>query len=130
MGWLSESNRMVSVDNEVRCIDIVTFEHHLEDLWLMHCSLLHKLNDLVLLCNGMVHVMVKLGLNFVLELSCFRQEVLVLSWDSKVLSVLSEEVELADMCPGIVPVTHWVHGPDPNILSTSEQIHLMNFLIE
>jgi len=130
VGWLMESNRVVSVDYEVGGIDIVAFKHHLEDLWLMHGTLLHELNNLILLSNCVIDVVVELGLHLVFELSSLCQEVLVLCWDGKVFSILSEKVELTDMSPRVVSVSHWVHGPDPDVLSTSEEIHFMNFLIK
>ena len=120
VGWLMESNRVVSVDNEVRGIDIVAFKDHFEDLWLMHGTLLHELNNLILLSNCVIDVVVKLSLHLVFQLSGLCQEVLILCWDGKVFSIFSEKVELTDMGPGVVSVSHWVHGPDPHVLSSSE----------
>ena len=130
MCWLECSHRVVSVDHKVRSIDIVTLKNHLEDFRLVHSTFLHKLNHLVLHSDLVIDVVVQLGLHLILELTSFRQEIFIFWRHGEVLTVLGDEIEFADMGPGVESVTHWVHGPDSNILSTSEKVHLMDLLVQ
>lgn len=130
VSWLVEPDRVVGVDGEVTGVDVVALENHLEYFRLVHSSLLHEVYHLVLLGNSLFHVVVKLHLHFILKLTCLRQEVLVLRWERKVFSILSQQVELADVRPRIESVAHWVHRPDSHILAASEQKHFVDFSIE
>ena len=96
---LVKSDVVFGVDNEVRSINVVALEDHIEDLWLMHSALLHKVYDLVLNHNSVVNVIIKLNLHLILQLSGLVQELLVLNWLSEIFVIFSEKVELADMCP-------------------------------
>ena len=58
MSWLEGSDGVVSVDHEVRSIDIVTFKNHFEDLRLVYSTFLHKLNHLVLHGDLVINVVV------------------------------------------------------------------------
>ena len=56
--WLEGPYGVVRVDNEVRGIDIVTFQHHFEHLGLMHGTFFHELNHLVLHGDLVINVVV------------------------------------------------------------------------
>jgi len=64
----------------------------------MYSTLLHEIDDFILYSNCMINVIVQLNLNFVLELSIFLKELLVIDL-SKVLVVFSEQMHLTDVCP-------------------------------
>lgn len=130
MSGLTVSDRVISVDNEVRGIDIVTFAYHLKDLWLMNCSLFHKLNNFILMSDGMIDIMVQLNLNFVFELTSLVHEVLIL-WDCcEVFTILGQKIELGDVSPRVEFVSHGVHGPNTHILATSKKVHLVDLPIK
>lgn len=130
MGWLTETHRVISVDCEVTCINVVALEDHFEDLWLVDCAFLHETDDLVLLGDGLLDVVVQLHLDFVLDLAGLVEEVFVFWWVREVLSILSQQVELADVGPRVVPVAHWVHRPNPHVLTTSQQVHPVDFPVK
>ena len=109
-----------SVDNEVTCVNVVAFDHHLKDLWLVHNALLHEVHNLVLHQLLMVHIVVQLHLQLILKLTILLQEVFFFHWVCELLVVFSQQVHLAVVCPGVVPVAHWVHCPNSDILATSE----------
>jgi len=96
----------------------------------MHGTLLHELNNLVLHGDLMIDVVVKLCLHFVFKLSSLGQEIFILCWLREVFTVLGNKIEFADMGPRVEFITHWVHRPNSNVLSSSEQVHLMNFLVQ
>lgn len=121
---------MVSVDGEVRCVNIVTFQDHLEDFRIVDSSFFHEVDDFILLSDRMVHIMIDLDLNLILELTSLVEEFLLLWWMCEILIVLRQKVELADMCPRVESITHWVHCPDSNVFTTPKQIHLVYFLIK
>lgn len=81
---------MFGVNGEVRCVDVVAFEHHFEDLWLMDLSFLHEHDDLVLLGDGLFNIVIKLDLNFVFNLSLFSEEIFILWWESEVFAIFSQ----------------------------------------
>lgn len=66
---LVESDIVLSVDNEVGGVNVVTLHDHLEDLWLMDGTLLHKVDNLILNHNCMINVVIELNLNFVFQLT-------------------------------------------------------------
>ena len=118
MGWLAETDRVVGVDREIAGIDVVTLEYHFKNFWLMNSALLHETYYFVLLGYGLLYIDIKLNLDFILNLPGLSEEVLIFGGPSKVLTVLSKEVELANVCPGVESVSHWVHDPNANILAT------------
>ena len=99
MRWLVETDRVVGVDREITRVNVVAFEHHFKNFWLVHCALLHKTYHFVLLRDGLLHVVIELNLDFVLNLTRLGEEVLVLWWEGEVLAILSQQVELADVRP-------------------------------
>ena len=129
VSWFECPDRVISVDNEIGSIDIVTFQYHFENFGLMNSSFFHEFNNFILLGDGMVYVVVKLNLHLVFELTGLGQEIFIFWRISEILTVFGDKVEFADMGPRVVSVTHWVHGPNSNVLSTSKQVHLMNFLV-
>ena len=58
MRWLIEPYWVISVDDKVWSVDIVAFENHFKNFWLMHGTLFHELDDLVLLGHGVVYIMI------------------------------------------------------------------------
>ena len=66
---LIESDVIFGVDGEVRSVNIVALEDHIENFGLVHSALLHKVDDLVLDHNSVVNVVVKLNLHFVFQLA-------------------------------------------------------------
>ena len=95
----------------------------------MDSALLHEVDYLVLVGDSMIDEVVELNLHLVLQLTSFVQEVLIL-WHGEVLASFSQEIELSDMSPGVVPVAHRVHSPDSHVLTTSEQVHLVDLSVE
>lgn len=88
MSGLAMPDGVISVDNEVRGIDVVAFCNHLEHLGLVNCTFFHKLDDFVLMGDSVINVVVQLDLDFVFELTGLVHEILVL-WDwCKVLTIL------------------------------------------
>jgi hypothetical protein len=51
MVGFTESHVISSVDCEVSCIDVVSFESGLEQFWVVHCSVLFEKQLLVLSFN-------------------------------------------------------------------------------
>lgn len=127
---LIESYTVVSVDCEVGGVNIVALHNPFEDLRLMHSALLHEVDCLILHYDCVIDVVIELHLQFVLELPGLVEELLVLNWLRKVLVVLSEEVELADVRPGIEAVAHGVLCPNSHILSTSQEEELVDLLLK
>ena len=120
MGWLGKSDGVICIYDEVRGVDVVAFQDHLEHFWLMNGTFFHEVDDLILDDNSMVDIVIKLYLNFILELTSFVEELLVVYWISKVLAVFSDQVEFTNVGPTVESVSHWVHGPDSYVLSSSE----------
>lgn len=121
---------MLSVDLEVARINVVTLHSHLEDLRLVNGTFLHKVDNLVLHCNSLVHVVLHLHLQFILQLTVFLQELLIINWVSKIFVVLSEEVKFTVVDPGVVAVAHRVHGPDAAVFTSTEKQNTMNLLVK
>ena len=118
------------VDDEVGGVNVVALHDHLENFRLVHRALLHELDHLVLHCDCMVNVVVKLDLELVLELSVFLEEVFIVDGIGEVLVILSQQVHLAVVGPGVEPVTHWVLSPYADILASSKEQKSMDFLVE
>lgn len=121
---------MVGVDCEVRCVDVVALQHHLENLRLVHCAFLHKVDDLVLVVDRVIDIVVQLSHHLVLQLAGLGHEVLVFRHEGKVFTIFGQQIELGDMCPREVEIAHGVHRPDADVLTTSQQVHLVDFTIE
>lgn len=128
--WLLEAHVVRSVDGEVGAVDVVTLHNHLENFWLMHNSLLHEVNDFVLDCDGVVHIMVKLHLQFVLKLSILLQELFVVNWFSEVLIIFGEQVHFTVCDPRVELVSHWVLSPYAAVLASLQQKESVDFLIK
>ena len=114
-----EATNFSCVNHEVARVNIVSLHYHLKDLRLMDGALFHKLDALVLNCDRMVHIVVKLNLNLVLQLSVLLHEIWILVRVGEVMTVLSEESDLAIVCPGVESVSHGVLRPNAHIFSTS-----------
>ena len=114
------SHRVVSVNNEVRCINIVSFKNHFKHLWLMNSTLLHELDNFVLMCDGLINVVINLNLGLVLQLTALCEELFILWWVSEVLAIFGKEVEFADVSPGVPFISHWIHGPNSDVLTSSK----------
>lgn len=117
--WFIESNRVVSVDNEIASIDVVTLEYHFEYLRLMHSAFLHEIYDFILHHDSVINIVIELDLHFVLELTSLIEELLVFHWLCKVLVVLSEKIELANVGPRIETIAEGVLCPDANVLAAA-----------
>ena len=120
---------MRSVDRKVTRVDVVALNDHLKYFGLVHRTLLHKVNDLVLDCDGVVHVVVELHLDLVLELTILFKELLIIDWVREVLVILGEQTHLTIVDPGVVFITHWVLGPHTAVLATSQQVQLVQLLV-
>jgi hypothetical protein len=77
-----------SVDRKVGSVDVVALNHHLKYFGLMNSAFLHKVNDLVLDCHGVIHVVVELHLDLVLELPILFEELLIIDRVRKVFVIL------------------------------------------
>ena len=97
--WFVETHGLGSVDDEVRCVNVVTLHDHLENLGLVHCTLFHEVNDLILYCDCVINIVVQLDLQLILQLSILLQEVLIINGISKVLIILRQQVHLAIVGP-------------------------------
>ena len=60
------TDSVVGVDSEVTCVNVVTLEYLLEHFRLVHRTFLHKVDNLILLDDGVLGVVVKLNLDLVL----------------------------------------------------------------
>ena len=81
---------MVGVHREVSRVNVVALEHHLQNLRLMDGTFLHKVQNLILLSDGVVHVVIKLELHLVLELPVLLERLLVLGGIGEILVVLGQ----------------------------------------
>ena len=127
---LVESDVVLGVDDESRGVDVVPLEHHLENFGLIYSPLLHKVYDLVLHHDRVVNIVVQLYLHLVFQLARLVQELLVLNWVGEIFVVLGEEVELADVRPGVEPVAEGVLGPYTDVLAAAEEEELVDLLLE
>ena len=120
----------MSVDGKVARVNIVALHNHLEYFGLMNSTLFHEVDDLILDCDGVVNVVVKLHLKLVLKLSVFLEEVFVIDGISKVFIIFSEEIHLAVVGPRVEAVSHWVLCPNTHVLAATEKEKSMDFLVE
>jgi hypothetical protein len=119
-----------SVDFKVTRVDIVTLHNHLEHFRLMHGTLLHKVDYLVLDSDGMVDVVIELNLELVLQLPILLQKLLFVYGVGEVFIVFGEETGFTDMGPVVELVSHGILGPDTQVLATPEQEELVDLLVE
>jgi hypothetical protein len=119
-----------SIDGEVASVDVVALHHHFENFGLVDCALLHEVDDFVLYGHSVVHIVVQLHLELVLELTCLLQELLIVDWISEILVIFSEETHLAIVGPRVEFITHGVLCPNAAVLATSKQVQFVNLLIE
>lgn len=127
---LIESDVVLGVDNEIASIYIVPFHHHVKHFGVVDSSLFHEIDSFILNHDSMVNVVIELDLEFVLELTLLGEEVFFFNWVSEVLVVFGQEVELADVGPGVESIPKRVLSPDPNILATPEEEELMDLLFK
>lgn len=127
---LVESDTMICVYAEVTCIDVVSFHNHLEDLRLIYCALLHEVYDLVLNNNCMIHVVIKLNLQLVLQLADLIKELLLFHWLREIFIVFGQEVHFTDVSPRVESITHWVASIYSHVLATSEKVQFVNLPLE
>ena len=127
---LIEPDIMFCVDYEVTRINVVPFENHLKDFRLVHSSLLHEIDNLILHNNCVIHVVVQLNLNFVLKLPLLCQKVLFIYWFCEVLVVFCEQVELTNMAPRVEPIAQWILGEESHVLAASKNENLMDFALK
>lgn len=99
ISWLVETDRVVGVDREITRVNVVAFEHHFKNFWLVHSTLLHETYHFVLLRDGLFYIVFELNLDFVLNLTGLGEEILVLGWVREVLAILRQQMELADVRP-------------------------------
>ena len=121
---------MRGVDFKVTCVDIVTLHYHLEHFRLMHGTFLHKVDYLVLNGDCMVDVVVKLHLKLVLQLPVLLQKLFIIYGVSEVFIIFGEETGFADVSPVVELVSHWVLGPDAQVLATPKEEELVDLLIK
>ena len=55
---LIESDIMLSIYDEITCINVVSLYHHFKHLWLMNFAFFHKVDDFILDSYRMVHIVV------------------------------------------------------------------------
>ena len=96
----------------------------------MNGALLHELDALVLHCDRMVHIIVKLHLQLVFQLAVFLQEVFVVDGIGEVFSVFCEQMDLAVVRPLVETIAHRVLCPNADILATSQEKQSMDFLVK
>jgi len=128
--WLVETKCFLSVDGEVARVNIVALHDHLEDFGLMNSTLLHEVDDLILDCDGVINVVVKLHLKLVLKLSVFLEEVFVVDGISKVFIIFSKEIHLAVVGPRVESVSHRVLRPNSHVLAATKKEKSMDLLVE
>ena len=116
-----EATNFSCVNHEVARVNIVSLHYHFENFRLVNGTFFHELNALVLNCDSMVHIVIKLHLNLILQLSVFPHEIWILIGVGEVMTVLSEETDLAVVCPRVESVSHWILCPDSAVLATSQQ---------
>jgi len=96
---LVESDIVLCIDNEITGVNIVALKNHFKDFGLMHCSFLHEVHNFILNDNCMINVVIELDLHFVLKLTLFAHEVLLLNWICEVFIIFCKKVEFTDVSP-------------------------------
>lgn len=130
VGRLVEADIVLGVDLEIAGINVVALHDHFEDLRLMHRTLLHEIQNLILHSDRLVHVVLHLQLQLVFQLTVLFQELLVFHWIGEILIILSQQVQLAVVDPGVVTVTERIHIPDAAVFATAEQEQLVDLLVK
>jgi len=83
-----ESDIVLSINNEIACVNVVSFHDHIKYFWLMNSSFFHEVDGFILDHESMVTIVVQLNLEFVFQLTLFSQEILIFCWFSEILVVL------------------------------------------
>ena len=96
---LVESYVIFCVYHIVTCVDVVPFKDLLKYFWLVDFTLLHEIDCLILDHDCVIHVVIKLYLYFILQLSSLRKELFLIDILYKLGVVLGEQVELSDSSP-------------------------------
>ena len=78
----------------------------------------------------MVDVVVKLHLKLVLQLPVLLQKLFIIYGVSEVFIIFGEETGFADVSPVVELVSHWVLGPDAQVLATPKEEELVDLLIK
>ena len=78
----------------------------------------------------MVHVVIKLHLQLVFQLTVLLQELFVVDGVCEVLVILRQQVHLAVADPGVELVAHGVLSPDAAVLTTLQQEKTVNFFVQ
>ena len=128
--WFVEAHRLLCVDNEVTCVNIVAFHDHFEDFRLVHRTFLHEGDDLILHSECMIDIVVELYLHLVLQLSILLEEVFVIDRVREVLIVLCQQMDLAVVCPRVESIAHRVLRPNTHVLATSQEQEPVDFLVK
>lgn len=125
-----ESDIVLSINDIVACVDIVSLEDHFKDFRLVHGSFLHEVDDFILNNDGVVNIVIQLNLNLVFHLTLLCKEILFLNWFCEIFVVFCEQVEFANMGPGVEPVTKRILSVESHVLSTLQKVNLMDLPLE
>ena len=128
--WLGETESLFSVDSEVRSVDIVSLHDHIKDFRLVNGSFLHEVDDLILDSDGVVHIVVKLDLELVFELTVLFEEIFIIDGVCEVLVILSQKMHLAVVGPRVESITHGVLCPYTSVFTASKEQQSVDFLVE
>lgn len=79
MVTLSGPTVMGGVDNEIVGVNVVTLDDSLEDLWVVHNTFLHEVDDLILDGTTQILEVVKLASQFMLQLALLVKEIGIIS---------------------------------------------------
>ena len=118
---LGEAESFLSVDDEVASVNVVALHDHFEDFRLMDSAFLHEADDLVLDSNGVINVVIKLNLDLIFQLTVLLLEVFFVDGVSEVVTILSDEVDLAVVGPRVESITHGVLCPNADVFATSKE---------
>jgi hypothetical protein len=103
---------------EIRAVNVVSLHDHFEHFGLMHGTLLHEEDGLILYGNCLVHIVVQLHLQLILKLSVFLQKGFLINGVGKVLVVFGQKAHFTIVHPVVVCVSHRVLGSNAAVLST------------
>mmetsp|Transcript_12660 Transcript_12660/g.10820 ORF Transcript_12660/g.10820 Transcript_12660/m.10820 type:complete len:209 (-) Transcript_12660:129-755(-) len=95
----------------------------------MNSTLLHEVQEDILLVNSEFLEVVQLGSKFIFKLTFFFQEISLISV-IKSFFVLGQGVELIVLSPGIVSVTSQSVGLNLDGSATSQQMHIYNLILQ
>ena len=103
-----EAQVVLSIDGEVARINVVSLEYLLKDFRLVHIALSHEADYLILDCDRVIDVVVKLYLNFVLQLSLASHEIFFFDIFHEIFATLGEQVEVTNVRPRVEAIAHRV----------------------